>query len=283
MPPSRCGGAITFTAPASGASAAFDGPATIGADGKASTTATAYGTAGTYTVSASAIGITGTAGFRLTNVPLATALDFSNGFANAGNLFTFNRRPGFDGPPKTKGDVLELTDGEWNEACSAFFTQPVYVAHFSTQFNFQLTAGSYPIADGITFCIQGAANTALGDAGGGLGYGAEHIGAPLRIPKSVAVKFDLYNNNGEGTNSTGLYTDGAAPTMPAIDLSQTGINLHSGHVFDVGMTYDGSTLRVKETDTSTQATATQSYSIDIPTTVGNDAAYVGFTGGTGSL
>jgi hypothetical protein len=38
---------------------------------------------------------------------------------------------------------------------------------------------------------------------------------------------------------------------------------------------------VKETDTSTQATATQSYAINIPTTVGNDAAYMGFTGGTG--
>jgi hypothetical protein len=32
---------------------------------------------------------------------------------------------------------------------------------------------------------------------------------------------------------------------------------------------------------STQATATQSYAIDIPTTVGKDAAYIGFTGGTG--
>jgi hypothetical protein len=45
------GGLITFTAPASGASAVLSGsPAIIGSDGRASVTATANGTAGTYTV-----------------------------------------------------------------------------------------------------------------------------------------------------------------------------------------------------------------------------------------
>jgi len=31
----------------------------------------------------------------------------------------------------------------------------------------------------------------------------------------VAVKFDLFDNAGEGVNSTGFYTNGAAPTVPA--------------------------------------------------------------------
>jgi len=35
------------------------------------------------------------------------------------------------------------------------------------------------------------------------------------IATSVAVKFDLYDNSGEGTNSTGIYVNGASPTMPA--------------------------------------------------------------------
>src|SRR5262249_24327793 len=104
------------------------------------------------------------------------------------------------------------------------------------------------------------------------------------IPKSVAVKFDLYNNQGEGTNSTGLYTNGAAPTnVGSINLGNTGINLHSGHAFYVGMTYDGTTLTVTLTDEATQATARQSYKIDIPGTVGGTQAYIGFTGGTGGL
>jgi len=67
------GGVITFTVPASGASAVLKGsPATIGSDGKASVTATANATAGTYTVSASATGITNPAKFSLTNIAPAS-------------------------------------------------------------------------------------------------------------------------------------------------------------------------------------------------------------------
>src|SRR5262249_58954743 len=104
------------------------------------------------------------------------------------------------------------------------------------------------------------------------------------IGKSVAVKFDLYNNQGEGVDSTGLYTNGAAPTnLGSIDLTPTGLNLHSGDVFQVNMTYDGATLSVTIKDTQTNTSATQNYTINIPTTVGGTTAFVGFTGGTGGL
>src|SRR5271163_1565815 len=49
------------------------------------------------------------------------------------------------------------------------------------------------------------------------------------------------------------------------------------------MNYDGSTLNVTITDTNTLATASQSYSVNIPAIVGSTSAYVGFTGGTGGL
>jgi ethanolamine utilization microcompartment shell protein EutS len=63
------GGVITFTAPASGASAVFNGsPATIGSHGLVSVMVAANPIPGTYTVSATAIGVTGTASFSLTNV-----------------------------------------------------------------------------------------------------------------------------------------------------------------------------------------------------------------------
>ena len=97
----------------------------------------------------------------------------------------------------------------------------------------------------------------------------------------MAIKFDLYNNAGEGNDSTGLYTDGATPTIPAIDLSSSGINLHSGDIFNVQMTYDGTTLTVVITDTATNASATQTYTVHIPAVVGGPTAYVGFTGGSG--
>ena len=165
-----------------------------------------------------------------------------------------------------------MTDGNPNEARSAFFTTPVNVQQFSTGFDFQLTN---PNADGFTFTIQGSGPTALGTVGGGLGYGG--------IPTSVAVKFDLYNNAGEGPDSTGLYTNGAVPTVPAINLSSTGINLHSGDIFNAQLTYNGATLTVVITDTVTNASATQTYTVNIPAIVGGPTAYVGFTGGTGGI
>ena len=97
----------------------------------------------------------------------------------------------------------------------------------------------------FTFTIQGAGANALGGGGGGLGY--------YGINPSVAIKFDLYNNSGEGVDSTGIYTDGVYPDVPAIDLTGTGIDLHSGDVFNVAMTYDGSTLNVTITDIATSA------------------------------
>jgi fibronectin type 3 domain-containing protein len=220
-------------------------------------------------------GYSNTASATTTNqVPI---LDFSNGFANSSSLLTFN------GTAKVNGTALQLTDGGTNEAGSAFSTNVVDVTMFTSQFTFQLTSGS-STADGFTFTIQGVANTALGPSGGGLGYGPDHTGGTGGIGSSVAVKFDLYNNQGEGVDSTGLYTDGAAPTnVGSIDLSGTGIDLHSGDKFRVSMSYDGTTLTVTETDTVTSKAATQSYTINISSTVGNNTAYVGFTAGTGGL
>jgi hypothetical protein len=48
------------------------------------------------------------------------------------------------------------------------------------------------------------------------------------------------------------------------------------------MTYDGTTLTMTITDTTTPAdTFTTSWPINIPATVGGNTAFVGFTAGTG--
>ena len=154
---------------------------------------------------------------------------------------------------------------------------------FTSDFTFQLTS---PSADGFTFVIQNAGTTALGPTGGGLGYGPDNVTNPSAsantpIAKSVAVKFDLYNNAGEGTNTTGLYTNGASPTTPATTLGG-GVNLHSGDTFKVHLNYDGTTLTMTITDTvNTTQTFTTSWPINIPSTVGANTAFVGFTGGVG--
>ncbi len=202
-----------------------------------------------------------------------TKINYSGGFTAAG--LTLN------GSAKLSGSALSLTDGGAAEAGSAFATAPVNVQAFHTAFSMQLTKAS---ADGLTFTIQGVGPTALGTGGGGLGYGPDpnNAGGPA-IGKSAAVKFDLYQNVTEGTDSTGLFTNGAAPAVPAIDLSGTGIDLHSGHVFNVALAYNGTTLNVTETDTTTGASQSQAYPVNIPSLVGGSAAYVGFTAGTGGL
>ena len=144
------------------------------------------------------------------------------------------------------------------------------IQSFTQDFSFQM---SDAYADGMTFVLQNAGTSAVGSGAGALGY------AP--IPTSVAVKFDLWNNQGEGTDSTGLYINGASPTVPAVDMTGSGVDLHGGHVFNVHMTYDGNTLAMTITDASTQQSFATSWAIDIPGTVGGATAYAGFTGGTG--
>ena len=199
-----------------------------------------------------------------------SSINFASGFANGGmNML---------GSAKLNGSSLELTDGGPNEAAAAWYQVEVNIPSFATDFTFQITPGTNPTAEGFTFAIQGNNSTAVGLPGGDLGYGTGTGG----IPNSVAVKFDLYDNNGEGTDSTGLYTNGASPTIPAVDVTSSGVNLHSGDPFHVHITYDGTTLVMIITDTTTNATFVTSWTVDIPTLVGGDVAYVGFTAGTGA-
>jgi hypothetical protein len=199
-----------------------------------------------------------------------TTINFGSGFTASGLQL--------NGRTKLNGTRLELTDGGQSEASSAWFTTPVNVQSFTTDFSFQLTN---PNADGMTFTIQNAGLAALGLSGGGLGYGSSVCGSTAGIATSVAIKFDLFQNCQEGNNSTGLYANGASPTVPATTLGG-GVNLHSGDIFDVHITYNGTTLTMTITDTAnTSQTFTAAWTINVPATVGSDTALVGFTAGTG--
>ena len=182
--------------------------------------------------------------------------------------------------------MAQLTPPTFYQAGTLFSNDRVGITRFSNTFTFQLHDPAE--SDGITFIIQGNASTAMGGTGGGLGYGPDPVYGGSSIPNSAAVKFDLYNNQGEGNDSTGLFTDGHQPTVGltppdvSIDLTDTGIDLHSGHIFQVDMTYDGTTLAVTILDTQTLALASQSYAVDIPAFVGSNDAFVGFGGGTGA-
>jgi hypothetical protein len=202
-----------------------------------------------------------------------TPINFATGFTTATG-FQFN------GSAKLAASQLQITNGGQDEAGSVFFTTPVNISSFTTNFTFQLTSA---VADGITFTIQNssAGATALSTFGGGLGYGPYTLTGTPGISNSVAVKFDLYNNNGEGTDSTGLYTDGASPTTPATDITSSGVVLRSGDIMAVQITYNGTTLTMTITDSTVNKSFTTSWPVNIPQTIGGNKAFVGFTGGTG--
>jgi len=202
-----------------------------------------------------------------------SSINFASGFASDGMTLL--------GSAKLNGSALELTDGGGYEAAAAWYQVEANIESFTTDFTFQITPGTNPTADGFTFAIQGNNSTAVGPFGGGLGYGPDTPGGTGGIPNSVAVKFDLYSNNGEGTDSTGLYTNGASPTTPGVDMTSSGVNLHGGDPFHVHITYDGTTLAMTITDTTTNATFATNWTVNIPTIVGDVVAYVGFTAGTG--
>jgi hypothetical protein len=249
------------------ASAIYTGPFIVSTTGTLTAMAVASGhtasaaATANYTISSTSGGSSG-GGSGGTNPP---AVNYPTGFTSA-NLALV-------GGPLLAAGALELTDGGNNEAHAIWYSTPVNVQKFTTDFTFQITPATANASDGMTFTIQNTGLTAHGGIGGALGYQG--------IKQSVAVKFDTFSNAGEGVNSTGFYTNGAAPTVPALDLTSSGVNLHSGHIMHAHLTYDGTTLTLNLTDTVTNATFTASQAINVPGTVGANTALVGFTAGTG--
>ena len=213
-------------------------------------------------------------GYANSNVTAATYTisSSSSGLPNYPSGFTSTMLES-NGTAAVSDGALQLTNGQLNESGSVWYTTKIPISAFTSDFTFQILNA---VADGFTFTIQNAASgpTTLGANRDGLGYAG--------IGNSIALKFDLYNNAGEGQDSTGTYLDGAIPTMPAMDLSSNNINLHSSDVLHAHVVYDGNTLTLTLTDTKTGAVATRQFSANIPAIVGGSTAYVGFTGSTGS-
>jgi hypothetical protein len=195
-----------------------------------------------------------------------TSIDFANGFSSTAGL-TLN------GSTVANNDTrLQLTNGGLNQAGSVFWTAPISIQAFSTTFEFQLSNAQ---GNGFTFTIQNMGPTALGGNSAGLGYQG--------IQKSVAVKFNFYNYQSEGSDSTGVYTNGQPPVQPTVDLTPSGIVLGSGDSIQAQVNYDGTTLTLNVLDLVTNSKFTMSKAINIPQIIGGNTAYVGFTGGTGGL
>lgn len=247
---------------------AVSGPAAVtfsanGTNAAKNTTAT-FTKTGTYTFTVTikdAGGLTTTSSVAVTVNSLApVGPNYANGITATGMKTNGNSAigPGF----------LQITDGSKNVAGSAWYTTPLNVTSFSTQFTFQ---ESWAQGSGFTFALQNSGTTALGSTGSGLGY--------VGIPNSVAVDFRLQDANGKSVSQLGLMVNGVQ-TGTMVNLASYGIDLHSSDTFKVGITYDGTTLSVTITDTTTGKAVTQTYAVNIAAIVGSTTAYAGFTGGS---
>jgi hypothetical protein len=59
------------------------------------------------------------------------------------------------------------------------------------------------------------------------------------------------------------------------------VDFHSGDVIRCSFTYANGSLTQTLTDLTTNGTFSHTYSVNIPTTIGGNNAWVGFTGATG--
>jgi hypothetical protein len=217
-------------------------------------------------------------GSSFSNTVLATVgtilIDHSSGFASHGDLVS-------NGDTRFVGTAARLTDN-FGQRGSFYAATYVSARRFTTSFVFRLHEGTQPTpADGFTFILQNSAADALGSGGGGLGFQG--------IPNSVAIKFDIYDNEGESNNSTGLFELGGFPGLEhnpgdhLVRLDPAIIDLRNQTMKRVDLSYDGTTLFETITDLVTQYTFTASYNVGLAARLGGGAAYVGFTGATGGL
>lgn len=184
------------------------------------------------------------------------------------------------------GTVLRLTPALTGRSGSAFSTTTVNAADFSTFFRFRITDPGGTIfdcntesgADGLVFVAQ-SVSSSIGGAGQGIGYAG--------IGNSVGVEFDTWcnaANNDPSSNHLGIDTNGSVNHGPGspntINVSP---NFDDGNIWFAWVDYDGTTLEVRANQTGARpAAALLSRVLDVPTLLGQNDAFVGFTSGTGA-
>jgi hypothetical protein len=251
----------------------------------------------------------------LTGIGAVCAMSFLTFQAQGGTLFTFN---GFSsttglsvvGNASTAitgdGTVLRIVPSVGNQSGATYFATPITLGpgnSFSTQFQFRFTSpiGIDP-ADGIVFVI-GTSTTGLGGLGFGMGY--QGVSG-----NSIGIEFDTYNNagnpsvgNNDGNSSNHVSIDqngalnnnnlvnvygnqscGFPAGNPAQNNNMVPGCMSNGDLWTVNISYNGTALTVTLSDPAegTTFTALNALPINIAAILGQNTAFVGFTGGTGS-
>ncbi|MDG2382870.1 MAG: hypothetical protein P8N76_14470, partial [Pirellulaceae bacterium] len=172
--------------------------------------------------------------------------------------------------PTANAESVELTNGDTNVATATWLNQQISTRLGFTA-NFTYTPSGDLGADGIAMVLQTEGREALGQIGGSLGYVG--ITGP-----TAAYQMNLYDGHTIGTNFVTANTSTV--------YSPTGnVAINSGNPIQVTIVYDPANSTITETlaDTTAGTSFNTVYSnVNLEQLLGN-AAYFGFTGGSGGV
>ncbi len=183
------------------------------------------------------------------------------------------------------GEIMRLTQAQAWEAGSVFSDTQVDASDFSTMFSFRISAPGGAIfapnteagADGFVFVVQ-PISSSLGASGGGIGY--QGIGT------SLGIEFDTWNNNkfsdpSQSHVAINLNGDVAHTGLPTAGVFAP--ELDDSDRWWVWIDYDGSELQIRLRRNDTRpVNALITHTLDLPTIMGQNTAFVGFTSATGA-
>lgn len=169
---------------------------------------------------------------------------------------------------------------------------------FTTDFKFRIRDRAGVGSDGLTFIIQNQGLNALGDTGGGIGFGTNLAFSPLPtgIINSLAVVFDVWDNSANWPTIPGAnvltvqnsrFGPLAANTPSSLDsVGSTPISgaFNDGAIHQVRITYTPGVLDVYYDVLSTPVLRVTNIFLTNSLNLANgENAFVGFTGATGAL
>lgn len=220
-------------------------------------------------------------GGPLVSTPCSLYVESTPDFNTNGLGWSFNGVQGANPSPATiAGNALTLTIDAGSTARSAWYNYPLYVGAFYASFVY-LDAFDGGSADGTCLVLQNdpRGTSALGGAGGSLGVSG--------VTPSVELELNIYAGVPANLEGVGFGVDlnGALGNLGGPYVTNTGaLHIDSGNPINVSVLYDGQTIHLTMTDPVAPATYTTNMTVgSVPTFLGTNIAWVGFTGADGGV
>jgi autotransporter-associated beta strand protein len=190
------------------------------------------------------------------------------------------------------GTSFELTNGGGSEAVLGLYSTPQTITSFDASFVITATGsadGGTFVIDGSPSAISGSNTNVVGAGGGSGGYDSN----ATTVPNSFALQWEFYTGNSSIAGSrTTTATNGSEGTLqywnssygsPYINDQGSGVpSINSGDPIQFNLEYFGTTLLMDAFDLTKHTAVQQVFTgVNLPSIVGGNSAYVGFSGGTG--